>query len=76
MLAAGIIGLMLWPSASRAQAKLEIKPVAEKKLKDLPAGPLYWRLETLSTLDQAQAAAGPTSLAAEVAGRVAFHTRR
>jgi hypothetical protein len=74
MLAAGIIGLMLGPSASLAQAKLEIKPVAEKKLKELPAGPLYWRLETLSTLDQAQAAAGPTSLAAEVAGRVWLFT--
>ena len=72
--AAGIIGLMLWPSLSLAQAKLEIKPVAEKKLKELPAGPLYWRLETLSTLAEAQAAAGPTSLAAEVAGRVWLFT--
>lgn len=73
-LAAGMIGLMLWPSACLAQAKLEIKPVVEKKLKELPAGPLYWRLETLSTLAEAQAAAGPTSLAAEVAGKVWLFT--
>jgi hypothetical protein len=74
MLAAGAIGLMLWPSASLAQAKFEIKPVAEKKLKELPAGPLYWRLETFATLGEAQAAAGPTSLAAEVAGKAWLFT--
>src|SRR5262245_65980762 len=74
MLAAGAIGLMFSPSVSLAQAKLEIKPVAERKLKELPAGSLYWRLETFATLAEAQAAAGPTSLAAEVAGKVWLFT--
>lgn len=74
MLAAGVIGLMLWPSPSAAQTKIEIKPVAEKKLKELPAGSLYWRLEIFGTLGEAQAAAGPTSLAAEVAGKVWLFT--
>jgi hypothetical protein len=74
VVAASVIGLALWPSAALAQAKLEIKPVAEKKLKELPAGPLYWRLETFATLAEAQAAAGPTSLAAEVAGKVWLFT--
>jgi hypothetical protein len=74
VLAVSAVGLMLWPSASLAQAKLEIKPVAEKKLKELPAGPLYWRLETFASLAEAQAAAGPTSLAAEVAGNVWLFT--
>jgi hypothetical protein len=74
LLTACAIGLMLWPSPSRAQAKLEIKPVTEKKLKELPAGPLYWRLETFATLAEAEAAAGPTSLAAEVAGKAWLFT--
>jgi hypothetical protein len=51
-----------------------IKPVAEKKLKQLPAGPLFWRLENFPALAQAQAAAGPTGLAAEVAGKVWLFT--
>lgn len=56
--------------ASRAEAqKFEIKPVVEKRVRQLPSGPLYWRLETFSTLAQAQAAEGPTSLAADVAGK-------
>jgi hypothetical protein len=74
VLAAGLIGFVLWPSAALAQAKLEIKPVAEKKLKELPAGPLYWQLETFPTPAEAQAAAGPTSLAAEIAGKVWLFT--
>jgi hypothetical protein len=74
LLTACAIGLMLWPSPSLAQAKLEIKPVTEKKLKELPAGPLYWRLETFATLAEAEAAAGPTSLAAEVAGKAWLFT--
>lgn len=68
------IAVLLAPSQAGAQQKLEIKPVAEKKLKALPAGPLYWRLENFPTLAQAQAAAGPTSLAAEVAGEVWLFT--
>jgi hypothetical protein len=67
------IGLSLSPSPAAAQ-KFEIKPVAEKKLKQLPAGTLYWQIENFSTLAQAEAAAGPTSLAAEVAGKVWLFT--
>jgi len=54
--------------------QLSVKPVAEKRIKQLPAGPLYWRIENLPTLAQAQAAEGPTSLAAEVAGKVWLFT--
>jgi hypothetical protein len=64
----------LLPSAAAAQQKLVIKMVAEKKLKALPAGPLYWRLENFPTLAKAQAAAGETSLAAEVAGKAWLFT--
>jgi quercetin dioxygenase-like cupin family protein len=67
------IGLLLSPSLAAAQ-KFEVKPVVEKKLKELPSGTLYWRIENFSTLAQAEAAAGPTSLAAEVAGKVWLFT--
>lgn len=67
------IGVVLAPPAE-AQQKFEIKPVAEKKLKQLPTGPLYWWVENLPTLAQAHAAAGETSLAAEVSGKVWLFT--
>ena len=62
-------GLLLSLSPVAAQQGLVIKPVIEKKLKQLPAGPLYWRVETLPTLAQAQTAAGEAALAAEVSGK-------
>ena len=65
----------LMTSASMpADSKFAVEPVVEKKLKELPSGPLYWRLENFPTLAQAQSAAGPTSLAAEVAGKVWLFT--
>jgi len=61
-------------AAAQTEPKLVIKPVAEKKLEQLPAGPLYWRIENFPTLAQARAAEGPTSLAAEIAGEVWLFT--
>ena len=66
-------GLLLSPTSAFAQ-KFEIKPVAEKKIQQLPPGPLFWRIDNFPTLAQAQAAAGPTGLAAEVAGKVWLFT--
>jgi hypothetical protein len=54
--------------------KFEIKPVAEKKVSQLPDGPLFWRVDNFSSLADAQAAAGPTGLPAEVAGKVWLFT--
>jgi hypothetical protein len=65
----------LMTSASMpADSRFAVVPVVEKKVKELPSGPLYWRLENFPTLAQAQSAAGPTSLAAEVAGKVWLFT--
>ncbi len=61
-------------AAPATAQQLSVKPVVEKRIKQLPAGPLYWRIENLPTLAQAQAAEGPTSLAAEVAGKVWLFT--
>ena len=73
-LSLGLMGALLLPSNAMAQQKFEIKNVAEKKLKQLPAGSLYWRVENFPTLALAQAAAGETSLAAEVSGKVWLFT--
>ena len=87
MLALVASGLWLSAPTATAQQKFIVKPVAEKKVKELPAGPLYWRIENFPTLAQAQAAIGPgrwnpntvsydpaTSLAVEAAGKAWLFT--
>ena len=71
--AVAISGLLLSAPTASAQ-QFEVKPVAERKIKQLPTGPLFWRIDNFPTLTQAQAAAGPTGLAAEVAGKVWLFT--
>ena len=61
-------GLMTSATLSE-ENKFFIKPVVETKVTKLPSGPLYWRVETFPTLKHAQDAAGPTSLAAEIADK-------
>jgi hypothetical protein len=53
---------------------LAIKALTEKKLAKLPEGQLYWRIENLPTLAEAQAAAGESALAVEASGRVWLFT--
>jgi hypothetical protein len=74
VVAALVSGLCTVQPTATAQEQFVIKPVAEKKLKALPAGPLYWQIENFPALGQAQAAAGPTSLAVEAAGKVWLFT--
>jgi hypothetical protein len=82
-----VMGLLLAPSARAADVPYVVKPIAEMKVKALPKGPLYWRVENFPTLDQAKAAAGDyrwnpntvsydgwPSLSAEVAGKVWLFT--
>jgi hypothetical protein len=57
-----------------AQPALVVRPLAEKRLARLPAGPLYWRVETFPALADAHAAAGPTALVAESAGKAWLFT--
>jgi hypothetical protein len=80
-------GLLL-PLSTRAEdVQYVVKPIAELKVKQLPKGPLYWRVENFPTLDQAKAAAGEyrwnpdtvtyegwPSLTAEVAGKAWLFT--
>ncbi|MCR0985086.1 cupin domain-containing protein [Roseomonas populi] len=61
------------PVAQQAPA-LVIRPLAEKRLTELPSGPLFWRIETFPSLGEARAAEGPTALVVEAAGRVWLFT--
>jgi quercetin dioxygenase-like cupin family protein len=72
VIAASVVlaALSLVPPSHAAEPKFEIKSLAEKKLKQLPAGELYWRIENFAALADAQAAAGETSLAFAAAGEV------
>jgi quercetin dioxygenase-like cupin family protein len=51
-----------------------VKPLAEKRVSTLPEGPLFWRVEAFDSVARAQAAAGPTGLVAEAAGKVWLFT--
>jgi hypothetical protein len=66
-----VLAAAVWlaPFAVTAQPALVIKPLAEKKVQALPAGTLFWQVESFATLTQAQAAAGPTGLAVESGGK-------
>src|SRR4030095_15979442 len=67
-------GLFMLPSTATAQQALVIKPLAEKKVTELPPGPLVWRLENFPALAQAQAAAGDTGLVVQAGGKVWLFT--
>lgn len=75
---AGVVasGMLLWSSAASAQQAFVVKKLAETTVaaSALPAGPLVWRIENFATLEAAQAAAGPTGLAALAAGRAWLFT--
>jgi hypothetical protein len=66
------VALLPSPPVATEPGQFFVSPVVEKKLNGLPPGPLYWRIENFPTLDLAQRAAdaSPTSLAAEVSGKV------
>ena len=72
LLIAAVLGLGLCSPA--VAQEFRIKPVAEKRLKELPPGPLFWRVENFATLAQAQAAAGPAALPVEVHEKVWLFT--
>ncbi len=71
--AAAIVWVALTSSPASTQ-QFEVKPIAEKKIQQLPPGPLFWRVYNFPTLDDAKAAAGPTGLAAEADGKAWLFT--
>ena len=73
-LAIAVLTLGAPASTVAAEQRLVIKSLAEKKVAELPAGTLFWRIENFPTQAQAQAAAGTWSLVAESAGKVWLFT--
>ena len=73
-LSLGAVAMALSTSAAVAQAEFKVAPVAEKKVTELPAGPLYWQIENFPTRAEAEAAAAPLSLAAEADGKAWLFT--
>ena len=69
-----IVACALGLSPAHAEQPLRIKPLAQKKVSQLPPGELYWRIENVASLADAQAAAGDWGLAAEAAGKVWLFT--
>ena len=68
------LAVCMAPPRAVAQQTLVIKPLAERKVSELPSGELFWRIENFDSLGEASAAAGPWSLAAESAGKVWLFT--
>jgi quercetin dioxygenase-like cupin family protein len=68
------LATILYAGAGLAQQKFVIKNLAEKKIAELPAGSLYWRIENFPSVAHAKAAAGPTALVAESGGKVWLFT--
>ena len=69
-----VLATSMWASTAIAQQALVIRPLAERKVTDLPAGELFWRIETFPSRLDAQTAAGAWSLVAESAGTVWLFT--
>lgn len=69
-----LVAVFLACASAGAQQALVIKPLAERKVAQLPAGTLYWRVENYPTLDAAKTAASPWSLAVESAGKAWLFT--
>jgi hypothetical protein len=70
----GAAALVLAAASMAQQQALVIRPLAERKVAELPSGELFWRIENYSSKEAAQAAAGAWSLVAETAGRVWLFT--
>jgi quercetin dioxygenase-like cupin family protein len=71
--AIAMMGVPLSSTAALAQ-KFNVTPLAEKKVAQLPPGPWFWRIDNFPSLAEAQAAAGPTALAAQAAGKAWLFT--
>jgi hypothetical protein len=70
VVAGGLIGCASPPPDPAASPDFIVENVAERSVTALPRSPMYWRIENLPTLHEAEAASQPMSLAAEVSGSV------
>jgi mannose-6-phosphate isomerase-like protein (cupin superfamily) len=68
--AGGLVGCASPQRDLPASPDFIVENVGERLITALPRSPMFWRIENLPTLAEAQAASQPTSLVAEVSGRV------
>ena len=66
--------LLCSPAASQQAPPLVVTPMAEKRVSNLPPGPLFWLIENFPSVAAARTAEGPTGLVVEAAGRVWLFT--
>jgi quercetin dioxygenase-like cupin family protein len=74
LIAAIALGLFLAPAALAQPSAIISKPVAERKVSELPSGPLFWRVTNFATTAEAQAASGSYGLVVESFGKVWLFT--
>jgi len=67
---AGVLLICLLHIVANAHDALRIKPLAERKVTELPAGTLVWTIETFDSVASARNAEGPCSLVVESEGKV------
>lgn len=65
-----LLAVLAVPAVVAAQPAIAVKTLSEKKMSQLPAGALVWRVESFATRAAAEAAAGTTGLVAESGGKV------
>ena len=74
LIAAAMLAASLAAAQPAKPPALTVKPLAEKKVAELPPGELYWRIENFDTIEQARSAAGPYSVAAQSDGKAWLFT--
>ena len=62
------------PLAAVGDQALLVKPLAERRVAQLPQGVLFWRIENFPSMGEAQAAGGSWSLTVESAGKIWLFT--
>src|SRR4051812_7028303 len=74
LIATVVMGLVLPAAAPAQQSSIVSKPVAEKKVAELPKGPLFWRVEKFPGKAEAQAGSGSHGLVVEAFDNVWLFT--
>jgi len=74
LIAALVFSVCLSPHAEAQPPALDIKVKADKKVAELPGGPLFWRVETFATAAEAQTASSSHSPMVETLGNVSLFT--
>lgn len=72
--AAAMFAVTAAPGFSQSLGEFVVTKMAEMPVAELPDGELYWHVENFGSLDEAKAASGAFSLAAEFDGRAWLFT--